>query len=179
MSRPNHPLSRFDNAIEEIDACLDQLESFVDNIPDVMGSIEQECELSDLLVAYYRLSDRYQRLDTLRKALYKTQDKYNKNIVPQKMFDADVSKVSVDSIGVTFYPLTKYSASVIDKENGFDWLRENNLDSLITETVNAQTLASTFKDMLLNQGIEPPSDYFKFTTYHTMGQSKFTPKGRK
>jgi len=171
--------TRVMNARQYVEGVLDSLEVYTDQIESVMQQVEQECELSDLLVAYRSLSDVYDRLDKQRKTLYKIKDRYDKNVIPQKMFDSDVSKVAVDSIGVSFYPLTKYSASVKDKERGFDWLRSQGLDSLITETVNASTLASTFKDMVLEQGIEPPDDLFNFTTYHITGQSKFTPKGRK
>mgnify|MGYP006422376637 CR=1 FL=1 len=171
-----HAPTRVANAIQYAHGKLDELDQFVQRVESVLEQVEKECELTDLLVAYRSISEVYDRLDKQRKTLYKIKDRYDKQVIPQRMFDSDTAKVSVDSIGVSFYPLTKYSASVKDKEQGFEWLRSQGLDSLITETVNASTLASTFKEMILEQGVEPPEDLFNFTTYHITGQSKFTPK---
>ena len=171
-----HTATRVSNATTYAHGTLDSLDVFLQHVEGVLAQVEKEAEFTDLLLAYRSITEVYDRLDKQRKALYKVKDRYDKQVIPQRMFDADVAKVSVDSVGVTFYPLTKYSASIKDKEKGFDWLRSQGLDSLITETVNASTLASTFKEMVLDQGIEPPDDLFNFSTYHITGQSKFTPK---
>jgi hypothetical protein len=49
---------------------------------------------------------------------------------------------------------------MLDKQLGFQWLRETGNESLIQETVNAQTLAAFAKDLNVTKGIELPQDIF-------------------
>lgn len=58
----------------------------------------------------------------------------------------------------------RFSCSMIDKDQGIDWLRGSGNESLVTETVNSSTLAAFAKDMLENQGKELPSEIFKVST---------------
>lgn len=55
----------------------------------------------------------------------------------------------------------RFSASMLDKDAGFEWLRENGHGDLITETVNSSTLAAFAKDMQENQGKDLPVEIFK------------------
>jgi hypothetical protein len=53
---------------------------------------------------------------------------------------------------------------MLDKERGFTWLRENEHEGLITETVNSITLSAFAKEMLEVNGTELPDDIFKVGT---------------
>lgn len=62
----------------------------------------------------------------------------------------------------------RWSASMLDKDQGFDWLRRNDMGSIIQETVNAQTLAAYAKNRFEKEGKDLPTDIFK------VGQMAFT-----
>jgi len=144
-----------------------------------IDDIEKTGDLQTLLRAFYRAKIGYKSLEEALKVIYHLKDRLDKNVVPQRIEDSGFDKVQVAAIGQSFYPLVKYSASIIDKSKGFDWLRANGAGELITETVNAGTLASFCKDMIENENKEPPSDIFIVTPYKITGISKYTPKPTK
>lgn len=55
----------------------------------------------------------------------------------------------------------KYSCSMLDKEAGFQWLRDKGHEGLIQETVNSSTLSAFAKNMLEEEGVELPDNIFK------------------
>lgn len=58
----------------------------------------------------------------------------------------------------------RFSASMLDKETGLQWLRDNGHEGLIQPTVNSSTLAAFAKDMQENQGKDLPVEIFKVGT---------------
>ena len=132
--------------------------------------------LVDALKFFHYLDTQYDALDKARKQIYATLDGMNKGMLPA-MFDASGQDLArVPELGRSFYPTTKYSARVADKEKLYDWLRENNGADLIQETVNASSLAGFLKTMSLDQGIDAPPEVAELTTYKIIGSSKYTPK---
>ena len=82
-----------------------------------------------------------------------------KNVTVPTLFNQHgVKTISVD--GYRFSVSVRLSASIPDKELGFQWLRDNNLGDIIKPTVNAMTLASTAKE-LIEEGLELDPDLFK------------------
>ena len=132
--------------------------------------------LNEGAVLYFQLKEAYTELDTARKMMYKRLDYMNKAAIPEMLERMGIDKIQVPEIARSFYILTKSSASMIDKDAGFKWLRERGDGALITETVSAGTLSSYMKDLITNEGIDPPDDIFRFSTYNTTGMSKYTPK---
>lgn len=55
----------------------------------------------------------------------------------------------------------RYSASIIDKVGGYEWLRSSGNGSLITETVNSSTLAAFAKNYSEDEGKDLPAELFK------------------
>jgi hypothetical protein len=66
----------------------------------------------------------------------------------------DIGRVTVN---------VRWSASMLNKERGMEWLRETGNDGLIITTVNAQTLSSFAKEMAL-EGMPLPEELFKVGT---------------
>lgn len=162
---------------------LPTLESITAEINDLaerteayITKLEEEGDMPTMLVAFYRLKDGYKALDEARKRIYKQSDYMDKNLLPQLFEKRDIDKMQVASIAKSFYPLTKYSASVKDKDTGYDWLREAGLGAIITETVNAGTLASSLKEYIAETGKEPDPEVIEFKTYYSTGISSYTPK---
>ena len=124
---------------------------------------------------YWALKCAYDELDAARKDVYKLKDELEKFILPSKLDALGVDKIRVPELGRSFYTQTKYSASFPDKEKGFEWLRSSGNGALVQETVNASTLAAFCKNMVLEEGIDPPEDIINFRSYQTIGSSKYTP----
>lgn len=58
----------------------------------------------------------------------------------------------------------RFSASMVDKEAAFEWLRDNGHEGIIQETVNSSTLSAFAKNLLETDGIELPPEAFKVGT---------------
>jgi hypothetical protein len=74
----------------------------------------------------------------------------------------NVKTIKLDDIGRVTVNV-KWSATMIDREKGMEWLRDTGNQGLIIETVNAGTLTTFAKDEALAK--RPlPSDLFKVGT---------------
>ena len=58
----------------------------------------------------------------------------------------------------------RFSCSMLDKERGMKWLKDEGHGSIVQETVNSSTLAAFAKDITVNQGGSLPEDLFKVGT---------------
>ena len=146
---------------------------------DSLRAVERDmvgASLSDMCVHHQQCKQGYDDLKKILTEIQKVVDKQSKVIVPEAMDDAGLDKIRVPEVATSFYPLVKYSASMLDKAAGFQYLRDNNAEALITETVNASSLSAYLRDRLVNEGVEPPEDVFKFGIYKITGMSKYTPK---
>lgn len=162
-------ISQLHASADALNKTVAPLQEFVDNA--------QTRELTEVLVFYHHLREAHEALDNARKAVNKRVEAMNKFTVPTMLEDAGLDKVQVPQIARSFYPLTKISCSMLDKDKGMLWLRERGAGSLISETVNAGTLAAYMKDLVVEEGVDPPEDIFKLSAYKITGISKYTPKG--
>lgn len=108
--------------------------------------------------------------------MYHCADKLNRHVLPTILMESDKDSVRVRSVARSFTLKTNYSATLIDKAKGFEWLRSTGNESLIQETVNAGTLAAFCRNMILNEGKEPPPDIVKVSSYNSVTIAKYTPK---
>ncbi len=152
-----------------------QLERLIAQTEDQFQQIEKSGKLVDLCVAFFHFCETYQQIDGLRKRLYHLLDSLDKVVIPTTMQAQGVEKLSVAEVEHSFYILPKYSASVLDKEAAYKWLRKNGMSELITETVNSGTLAARLVEMVLQEAKDPP-ECIDFKTYNITGMSKYTPK---
>lgn len=148
---------------------------------DNLDKIVDQVELNEACQYYAHLKKAYSELDDARKKVFHHLDKLNKAVIPAKLEEAgleDGIKVRIsDDVGYTFRVQTQYSAKQKDREALYAWLRDRGDGELITETVNANTLASYLKNVMLEEGVEVPSDMAELTTYEITGMTKYTPKG--
>lgn len=163
-------------AKEKTNRLLAELEELVQTTENIFDYLQAGGDITQLLVAYYRFKSFYDDLDAIRKRFYAIKDRIDKHIAPEALEQSGMDKVSIPEVERTFYIIDRYSASIIDKPAAFKWLRENGASELIQETVNAGTLASYLKSLVLEEGKDPPEDLFKFTPYRTTGIAKYRPK---
>ncbi len=135
-----------------------------------------EVATQELAIALFNTKDAHGELDDAVKLIYHQVERINKGLLPKRLRDSDTDLIRVPSVARSFSIRTNYSASFLDKEKGFEWLRETGNESLISETVNAGTLASFCRNMLLEEGVEPPADIVKLSSYDAISITKYTPK---
>ena len=103
-----------------------------------------------------------------REALKSMEDMLSGNIVPDFVRRAKEElgvKTPIVLEGVGRVTVSyRFSASMLDKEKGIDWLKGNGHGGLVQETVNSSTLSAFAKDMFENQGVELPPEVFKVGT---------------
>jgi hypothetical protein len=93
-----------------------------------------------------------------REALEQIEMKLSREQVPDVMRAHNIKNITIEGVGrVTLG--TRWSASMPDKQAGFDWLRANEHGGVIQETVNAQTLGALAKEMN-GDGLELPAPTF-------------------
>lgn len=93
-----------------------------------------------------------------REALAQIEERLSREQVPDVMRAHNMKTVTIEGVGRVSLG-TRWSASMPDKQAGFDWLRANGHGGVIQETVNAQTLAALAKE-LNSEGIDLPAPTF-------------------
>lgn len=160
--------------LKTIDSLVEWAETRLEAI-DADTSID-EGEVDQLCSLYMQVLDVEKELRELVKRFYTTTESFKVKRILDKFDSMGVDKVAVPSLGRSFYPMTRYSASMLDKPGAMSWLRENGAAELITETVNHQTLTAFIKSMIHNDGMEPPDELFKFSGHRYLGSSAYNPK---
>lgn len=131
---------------------------------------------ADMAKMYYAMDTFYDEIKAQLTRIYNVVNAVDKAIFPALLEHHGLDMVRVPELKRSFSVKQMTSASMIDKEGGITWLREQGHGDLIQETVNAGTLASFFRNMMLEQGIDPPEEFFKINSYRTMTSAKYTPK---
>jgi len=93
-----------------------------------------------------------------REALSQLEERLSREFVPDVMRHNKVKSITVEGVGRVSLS-SRWSASMLDKQMGFEWLRSNGHGGVIQETVNAQTLGALAKE-LNNDGVDLPAPTF-------------------
>lgn len=131
---------------------------------------------AQIFTGFWQTKQAIEALEEATKLLSKHVNEQERGVLPAKLVEAEIETVRVPELGRSFTYNIKYSASIIDKDKGYAWLRERGAGDIITETVNAGTLSGYLKSLVVDEGIDPPEDIFKFASYKLIGSSKYTPK---
>ena len=143
------------SAAQNVDLLLREFSQLSDTLDSVRKlGIAEACEVFRGLK---ELNDKYSETGKLLSAAIEV---LKHNIIPEKFESSKVSSFTTTTgyrVGISM--LTR--ASMTDKEGGKQWLRDNGLGDLITETVNASTLSATAKSLLEEGGKELDPQFFK------------------
>jgi len=93
-----------------------------------------------------------------REVLGQIEESLSREHVPDVMRRHNVRTITVEGVGRVSLG-TRWSASMTDKQTGFEWLRGNGHGGVIQETVNAQTLGALAKE-LNGEGVDLPAPTF-------------------
>lgn len=164
--------------IKKISHIVGDIENMAERVQSHMENARSDKNATKLLVAFHHLSASYKDLDDARKLMYHVKDKYDKFFIPNLFEDLGQDNIRIPEVARSFYPLTKWSAKVVNKQALHEWLPEVGLGSLITQTVNSSELAAALKERLLTTGEDPPEEIVELKSYKTTGMSKYNPKSK-
>lgn len=162
---------KLEDVAKRISKEIEELAAWAEEATD-----KQSIPPQDIARGLFFIKDAHKALDGVAKQLYHVKDKLEKHTLPTRLESMDLDQIRIPDIARSFSVQDKMSASFLDKEKGFEWLRETGQGDLIQETVNAGTLTSFVRNMIVDEGLEPPDDIVKVSTYKTISISKYTPK---
>lgn len=134
---------------------------------------------TEQLAHYYRLKMAREAIDARMKELTKLHQHQQYNVMPKMMINANIRTFTDEGLGIRFGLSSRYSAKMLDKEKGFEWLRSEGQGALIQETVNAQTLGAFAGRYIDETGEELPDDVFEVKQVVYTTTTKAAAKKRK
>lgn len=148
-------MSKLTEAKATLETALADLEAYQ------KGQLKRD-KLQDVLRFFATVRDEHDALDETRKKINAIIEGMSRKDIPDLMEDEGVTTMTVD--GQRYSVSQRYSASMVDKMRGMDWLRKEGHGDLITETVNSSSLASFAKAHAEERGVDLPADLFKVNT---------------
>jgi hypothetical protein len=164
---------------QEEEALADKMARFRDAIPrggnvaaeaiavltrHIQNTLDMSKELghksTDLAPIYRRVRDAVENVQEVMKQFVALTEIMNKHIIPEA-FERDNITTLTTSEGDRVTTTTKVFASILaeNREEAYEWLRNNDYGDVIKETVNASTLSSLAGE-LLAENKELPDDIF-------------------
>lgn len=120
-------------------------------------------EIEQALAHFYQVKDLADALEAVTKRVKAVKQRLATEVIPEMMDDKDVTSVTckVDGLRYRFTVSEKLAASIRKglKDEAFAWLRKSGLEELIVETVNAQTLSASAREMA-DKGMELDDELF-------------------
>ena len=121
--------------------------------------------LTDLVHAMSTLQNRKEALEAQLKLINKEYDFLRITKVPAKMEEDGVDRISVTGIGrVSLTADMHVSIKADQKEQFFEWLRDNGRGDLLQENVNPSTLKAAVKGMF-KSGEEVPEQLLNVSPF--------------
>lgn len=149
------------------DTTLENLQEMVRGLQIVTGQVREDTNTAVQsgdpiqLVRHFRdLRGVNETIKECRKALDEMEDLLSVRDIPDLFRLLKVKTMTLEGIGRTTVSY-RFSCSMLDKEQGMDWLKANGHGGLIQPTVNSSTLAAFAKNMIEVEGKDLPDDIFK------------------
>jgi hypothetical protein len=162
---------RIEAVAPKLIAQIEELERWVDQAVD-----DTTIDMSEVARAFFYARTAHEVMDAVAKRLYHVKNHLDKSVLPARMEANDTDMVRLPDVGHSFSVQSKMSASLINKEAGFEWLRSIGQGDIIQETVNASTLSAFVRSQILEEGVDPPEDVVRVNTYKTISVRKYNPK---
>ena len=118
----------------------------------------------DACRALFHLDAAYEEADKARKFTHAKIEFISRNVIPEIFTATDTKNLALTDVKKRFSVTTRVSASLVDRDKGFDWLRDSGGGDLIAEQVNAQRLSSYVKEYIVETQKSPPEDAIKISS---------------
>ena len=148
----------------------DKLDSLLERAQRDTNDVVQGNDIPTTVAHFAALQDTVEDLSKKLSALRKHVDALSYEILPTMFSNQDVKTIKLDNIGRVTVNV-RWTASMLNKEKGMEWLRTSGNEGLIIETVSAVTLASFAKTETL-AGKPLPDWLFKVGTAQHMSITK-------
>lgn len=122
------------------------LDTIFEHFESEVTSIDK-MSLADAAENYVVLKNLDERLEEVAKRLGKIVEHIKTKTMPT-LFERDKLTSCNTKLGYRVAVSMLTRATMVDKEGGKKWLRDNGLGDIVTETVNASTLAATARTLL-------------------------------
>ena len=148
----------------------DKLDSLLERAQRDTTEVVQTNDIPKTVAHFAALQNTVDDLAKKISALKKHVDALSYEILPTMFSNQDVKTIKLDNIGRVTVNV-RWTASMLNKERGMEWLRTSGNEGLIIETVNAMTLASFAKTETL-AGKPLPDHLFRVGTAQHMSITK-------
>jgi hypothetical protein len=138
-------------------SALDILDLVNHSAEELVEACKAATDCSVVAASYVSLRDAVDAIDEKLKTLHKLKQHMQYTVVPAAFERARLRTLTTsDGYRVTITPAL--STKIVDRDLAFEWLRQNGLSEIITETVNASTLRAALRALMEDDGKEPPSN---------------------
>lgn len=160
------------------EALLQALTELADRSERYLEKVDGDMALkpADMAKAFWAAKNLHDDIKKQLTRLYHVVNAFDKALLPKLFEHHGVDMVRIPELGRSFSVRQMTTATMIDKEGAIAWLRGEGHGDLVQETVNAGTLASFVRNMVLEMGMDPPEDLIKVTNYTTIASNKYNPK---
>ena len=140
---------------------------------DAEGEMEKviKCDTPTVLSLLQEIRHYDENLKYLKSRFGELHKRMKEEIVPKKFTEQGVSSMTVNGYRFTVSASSRTSIQKDKKDAAYDWLRDNGLEDLITETVNSSTLSATARD-LMSEGVDLPDDVFNIYSFDNTSITK-------
>ncbi len=149
------------------------LKTLLKNLKEKLSEVKKGGDLKELIELYKVLYDANDEIKQTTKELNKLQDSLKYNVIPEKMEEQDLKTVTFKELDcrITVSQVVRASIKPEFKERAYVWLRDEGLEDIIKETVNASTLSALAKDYI-EKGTELPTTEFNVLTQDRVSLTK-------
>jgi len=127
---------------------------------DLIGEEATPVQMAEM---FLRLRALYETADEIKKTYSKFFDWFRVQYIPDRMDELGASSIKVPGIG-RLGLTDDLRVKTLDKDKMYEWLEQQGLGDLITETVNASSLKATLRRKLQG-GEEIPDDLFSLSPF--------------
>jgi hypothetical protein len=136
-----------------------KLDSLLERATQDTNEVVEHNDIPSAVAYFAELRDTVKALSEKMAALQKHVEGLSYELLPTMFQNQNVKTIKIKDVGRVSIN-DRWSASMLSKERGLDWLRGSGNEGLIIETVNAQTLGAFAKDEV-KAGRSLPDDIFK------------------
>lgn len=126
------------------DCAVTRLDKLLYDVEQETESVIQQNDIQTAIAHYDALDALVESLRARVSALQKHADSLSYQTLPTMFTNQNIKTINVVGVGRVTVNV-RWSAKMLDKEKGMEWLRSTGNSGLIIETVNASTLTSFAK----------------------------------
>lgn len=151
---------RVNQTVPQLTSLITDAAIGVDEMAKAITQLDKPTEIQDLVRQYAGIKAAEDAMEEAKKTLTAIKAHWQYTILPEALREKGIKTTTVIGVGRVSLS-TRWSASMLDKEKGMQWLKDNDHGDLIQPTVNASTLSAFAKNLMEESGKELPDDIFK------------------